>query len=152
LTGADAPACVRLALHDAGTYDQATKTGGFDGSILLKWVAWGRLPSKCAARGRPWAAPTPPPLAPSTRAHLAHAVLLAHHTQTSEQSISSTAQSCLCWSGLLLLLLRVLLPCCCSPSELERPENKSLTGVAGKLLSLKAQIDEDDKVGPMGSA
>lgn len=31
----DAPAAVRLALHDAGTYDIATKTGGFDGSVVL---------------------------------------------------------------------------------------------------------------------
>ncbi len=38
LTAADAPAAVRLALHDAGTYDIATKTGGFDGSIALKCV------------------------------------------------------------------------------------------------------------------
>lgn len=35
LTGADAAACVRLALHDAGTYDAVTKTGGLDGSIIL---------------------------------------------------------------------------------------------------------------------
>jgi len=36
LIAADAPLYVRLALHDAGTYDIATKTGGFDGSIALK--------------------------------------------------------------------------------------------------------------------
>jgi hypothetical protein len=41
LTAEDAPACVRLALHDAGTYDLATKAGGFDGSIALKWVHLG---------------------------------------------------------------------------------------------------------------
>ncbi|GFR53080.1 hypothetical protein Agub_g15788, partial [Astrephomene gubernaculifera] len=32
---ADAPACMRLVLHDAMTYDAATKTGGMDGSIVL---------------------------------------------------------------------------------------------------------------------
>lgn len=36
LAPSDAYKCVRLALHDAGTYDIATKTGGFDGSIALK--------------------------------------------------------------------------------------------------------------------
>lgn len=35
LTAADAPACMRLLLHDAGTYDIATKTGGTDGSVVL---------------------------------------------------------------------------------------------------------------------
>ncbi|KAL6762520.1 heme peroxidase [Haematococcus lacustris] len=35
LTASDAPAAVRLALHEAATYDIATKTGGFDGSIAL---------------------------------------------------------------------------------------------------------------------
>ncbi|GLC42901.1 hypothetical protein PLESTB_001812400 [Pleodorina starrii] len=32
---ADAPACMRLVLNDAATYDAATKTGGLDGSIVL---------------------------------------------------------------------------------------------------------------------
>lgn len=36
LTADDAPAAVRLVLHDAGTYDLATKKGGFDASIILK--------------------------------------------------------------------------------------------------------------------
>ncbi len=31
----DAPACLRLVLNDAATYDAATKTGGLDGSIVL---------------------------------------------------------------------------------------------------------------------
>lgn len=35
LTPDDAPAVLRLAFHDAATYDVATKTGGFDGSIVL---------------------------------------------------------------------------------------------------------------------
>jgi hypothetical protein len=35
LTDADAPACLRLLLNDAGTFDLATKTGGCDGSIVL---------------------------------------------------------------------------------------------------------------------
>eukprot|EP00967_Tisochrysis_lutea_P034875 scaffold41714_cov21-Tisochrysis_lutea.AAC.1 len=35
LDPADSPIYVRLALHDAGTYDSVTKTGGFDGSIVL---------------------------------------------------------------------------------------------------------------------
>lgn len=35
LTAADAPACMRLLLNDAGTYDRATGTGGCDGSIVL---------------------------------------------------------------------------------------------------------------------
>jgi L-ascorbate peroxidase len=35
LTSADASSCVRLLLNDAGTYDQATKTGGADGSVVL---------------------------------------------------------------------------------------------------------------------
>ncbi|KAF5829308.1 heme peroxidase [Dunaliella salina] len=35
LDPADSPVYVRLALHDAGTYDSVTKTGGFDGSIIL---------------------------------------------------------------------------------------------------------------------
>lgn len=30
----DAPSCMRLVLNDAATYDAATKTGGFDGSIV----------------------------------------------------------------------------------------------------------------------
>lgn len=33
LTAEDSPTCIRLALHDAGTYDIVSKTGGFDGSI-----------------------------------------------------------------------------------------------------------------------
>ena len=36
LTGADAPACLRLVFNDAGTYDVNTKTGGMDGSIILR--------------------------------------------------------------------------------------------------------------------
>lgn len=35
VTAADAPAALRLVLHDAGTYDVATKKGGFDGSVVL---------------------------------------------------------------------------------------------------------------------
>ncbi|EFJ45738.1 hypothetical protein VOLCADRAFT_105827 [Volvox carteri f. nagariensis] len=35
LGAADASACMRLVLHDAATYDAATKTGGLDGSIVL---------------------------------------------------------------------------------------------------------------------
>ncbi|KAG2487467.1 hypothetical protein HYH03_013889 [Edaphochlamys debaryana] len=42
LTEADAPACVRLTLHDALTYDAATKTGGLDGSIVLNKEELGR--------------------------------------------------------------------------------------------------------------
>lgn len=38
-TAADAPALLALILHDAATYDPVTKTGGYDGSILLsRWV------------------------------------------------------------------------------------------------------------------
>lgn len=32
---ADASGLLALCLHDAATYDVETKTGGFDGSILL---------------------------------------------------------------------------------------------------------------------
>jgi L-ascorbate peroxidase len=35
LTAADAPAAMKLLLHDAGTYDRATGTGGCDGSIVI---------------------------------------------------------------------------------------------------------------------
>ncbi|KAI7845676.1 hypothetical protein COHA_000790 [Chlorella ohadii] len=35
LTAADAPAAMKLLLHDAGTYDKATGTGGCDGSIVI---------------------------------------------------------------------------------------------------------------------
>lgn len=35
LTAADAPAAMKLLLHDAGTYDRATGNGGCDGSIVL---------------------------------------------------------------------------------------------------------------------
>lgn len=35
LVPADTGACVRLLLNDAGTYDQATRTGGADGSVVL---------------------------------------------------------------------------------------------------------------------
>lgn len=36
LSAEDAPAAVRLVFNDAGTYDEATKTGGMDGSIVLR--------------------------------------------------------------------------------------------------------------------
>lgn len=36
VTAADASACMRLVLHDAGTYDIATGTGGFNGSIRFE--------------------------------------------------------------------------------------------------------------------
>lgn len=35
LTAADAPAAMKLLLHDAGTFDKASGTGGCDGSIVL---------------------------------------------------------------------------------------------------------------------
>lgn len=35
LSPSDSPACIRLALLDAGSYDVATKTGGANGSIIL---------------------------------------------------------------------------------------------------------------------
>jgi hypothetical protein len=36
----DANALVALILHDAATYDPVTKTGGYDGSIILsRWVS-----------------------------------------------------------------------------------------------------------------
>lgn len=35
LTSADAPAALRLLLHDAATYDAAARTGGVNGSIVL---------------------------------------------------------------------------------------------------------------------
>lgn len=35
LTAADAPAAMTLLLHDAGTYDRATGTGGCNGSVVL---------------------------------------------------------------------------------------------------------------------
>ena len=35
LTAEDAPAAMTLLLHDAGTYDRATKTGGCNGSVVL---------------------------------------------------------------------------------------------------------------------
>ena len=36
LSPSDAPACVRLALQDAGTYDRTTKSGGATGAAILK--------------------------------------------------------------------------------------------------------------------
>lgn len=36
LTAADAPSVLRLVFHDAGTYDQETRTGGMNGSIILE--------------------------------------------------------------------------------------------------------------------
>ena len=35
ITGDDARVALRLVLHDAGTYDVATKSGGLDGSVIL---------------------------------------------------------------------------------------------------------------------
>ena len=35
ITGEDARIALRLVLHDAGTYDLATKSGGIDGSVIL---------------------------------------------------------------------------------------------------------------------
>ena len=35
VTGDDARVALRLVLHDAGTYDLSTKTGGLDGSVVL---------------------------------------------------------------------------------------------------------------------
>ena len=35
LQAEDAPACLRLLLHDAATYDVETGTGGLNGSIVL---------------------------------------------------------------------------------------------------------------------
>ncbi|KAG2487468.1 hypothetical protein HYH03_013890 [Edaphochlamys debaryana] len=46
LTGADAPACMRLVVNDALTYDAATKTGGLDGSIVLNKEELGRPENK----------------------------------------------------------------------------------------------------------
>lgn len=45
-----APAFLRLALHDALTWDAATRTGGANGSI--RWLAWlhGCLEISCAVR------------------------------------------------------------------------------------------------------
>lgn len=36
LKSSDAPDTLRLVLHDAGTYDVATGTGGLNGSIVLE--------------------------------------------------------------------------------------------------------------------
>lgn len=50
-TAADAPALLALILHDAATYDPVTKTGGYDGSILLsRWVD--RAVEICAMQGK----------------------------------------------------------------------------------------------------
>ena len=38
LTADDAPAALRLVLHDAATYDVDSGVGGLNGSIVLKWV------------------------------------------------------------------------------------------------------------------
>lgn len=38
LTKDDAPAAARAVLNDAGTYDVATGTGGFNGSLRLECV------------------------------------------------------------------------------------------------------------------
>lgn len=38
LTSADSPACIRLVFNDAATYNSVTKTGGMDGSIVLRCV------------------------------------------------------------------------------------------------------------------
>lgn len=35
LQAEDAPACLRLVLHDAATYDIETGTGGLNGSVVL---------------------------------------------------------------------------------------------------------------------
>lgn len=40
LTPEDAPACIRLALENAGTYDRTTMTGGLNGAIVLKYVSY----------------------------------------------------------------------------------------------------------------
>ena len=39
LTADDAPAALRLVLHDAATYDVDSGIGGLNGSIILRWVA-----------------------------------------------------------------------------------------------------------------
>lgn len=40
-TAEDATGLLALMLHDAATYDAETKTGGYDGSILInRWVAF----------------------------------------------------------------------------------------------------------------
>lgn len=49
ITAADAPATLRLCLHDAGTYDVATKKGGFDGSVVIRWEVAARC--GCGAGG-----------------------------------------------------------------------------------------------------
>lgn len=38
ITGKDAADTLRLVLHDAGTYDINTGTGGINGSIVLKYT------------------------------------------------------------------------------------------------------------------
>ena len=38
LTKDDAPAAARAVLNDAGTYDVATGTGGFNGSLRFEYV------------------------------------------------------------------------------------------------------------------
>lgn len=55
----DAPLLLRLILHDAATYDADTKTGGFDGSILInrlvpfKTISYDALPGlSCLARSK----------------------------------------------------------------------------------------------------
>lgn len=44
LTKDDAPAAARAILNDAGTYDVATGTGGFNGSLRLECVCAAEQP------------------------------------------------------------------------------------------------------------
>lgn len=37
LTAEDAPATLRLVLHDAATYNANAGTGGLNGSIVMRW-------------------------------------------------------------------------------------------------------------------
>lgn len=46
VTGDDARLALRLVLHDAGTFDRASKTGGIDGSVILNKEEAGRPENK----------------------------------------------------------------------------------------------------------
>jgi hypothetical protein len=48
LTKDDAPAAARAVLNDAGTYDVATGTGGFNGSLRFECVCPAEL-TRCRA-------------------------------------------------------------------------------------------------------
>jgi hypothetical protein len=146
VTAADAPALVRMVLHDAGTYDIATKTGG--------WRVH-QLQHPCAAllawTSQPWLMP---PALPALQAASTAPSSWSEHAGAPAEP--SCARRCPAAAP------AAFLPCCpCTPSpphptprpcpcpraparsaELSRPENAQFRPLVARLAGAKAKIDE----------